>query len=42
MKSQGNCKNTISSYFRPMRAVYNKAIDEELIDAPKITPFKRD
>ena len=41
MKSQGNCLNTISAYFRPLRATYNKAIDEELIEAPKTSPFKR-
>lgn len=41
MKQQGNCKNTISAYFRPMRAVYNKAVDEELIEAPRVNPFKR-
>lgn len=41
MKSTGNCLNTISAYFRPMRATYNKAIDEELIEAPKTSPFKR-
>lgn len=41
MKSQGNCKNTISAYLRPMRAVYNKAIEEGLCEPPKISPFKR-
>ena len=41
MKQQDNCLNTISSYFRAMRAVYNKGIEEELFEAPKISPFKR-
>lgn len=41
MKRQGNCKNTISAYFRPMRAVYNKAVDEGICEPPRISPFKR-
>ena len=40
MKSQGNCLNTISSYFRAMRAVYNKGVEEGLFEAPRVSPFK--
>lgn len=41
MKSQGNCLNTISSYFRAMRAVYNKGVEEELFQPPRIDPFRK-
>lgn len=41
MKSQGNCMNTISFFFRALRAVYNKGVDEELCNPPRVNPFKR-
>ncbi|MDE5808159.1 MAG: site-specific integrase, partial [Muribaculaceae bacterium] len=31
-KSQGNCINTISFYIRILRAVYNRAVEEEIIE----------
>lgn len=37
--SNGNCPNTVSFYMRILRAVYNRAVEEEVIDDRK--PFRR-
>ena len=39
MKQEGNCMNTISYYNRILRTLYNKAVDEEIIEDKK--PFKK-
>lgn len=39
MKQQGNCINTISYYNRILRTLYNKAVDDEIIEDTK--PFKK-
>lgn len=39
MKQQGNCMNTISYYNRILRTLYNKAVDDEIIEDTK--PFKK-
>lgn len=39
MKQQGNCMNTISYYNRNLRALYNKAVDDGIIEDTK--PFKK-
>lgn len=39
MKKEGNCMNTISYYNRILRTLYNKAVDEEIIEDKK--PFKK-
>ena len=39
MKQQGNCMNTISYYNRILRTLYNKAVDDEIIEDSK--PFKK-
>lgn len=39
MKQEGNCMNTISYYNRNLRALYNKAVDDGIIEDTK--PFKK-
>ena len=39
MKQEGNCMNTISYYNRILRTLYNKAVDDEIIEDTK--PFKK-
>lgn len=39
MKNEGNCPNTISYYNRILRTLYNKAVDDEIIEDKK--PFKK-
>ena len=39
MKQEGNCMNTISYYNRILRTLYNKAVDDEIIEDAK--PFKK-
>lgn len=39
MKQEGNCMNTISYYNRNLRTLYNKAVDDEIVEDTK--PFKK-
>lgn len=40
-RDSGNSRNTISFYMRILRAVFNRAVDEELVEQPKRNPFKK-
>lgn len=41
LKERGRAANTISYYMRNLRAIYNKAIDEGLIENGKSNPFSQ-
>jgi len=40
MVEKGKTKNTVSFYMRNLRAIYNRAIRESLVESPKKSPFE--